>query len=225
MSTGSGRVNQKERTRRAIVAAAAELIGAGVIPSVSRAAEEALVSPATAYRYFPDQQSLIAAAAADAPASMADWSVPQLSSGSDPVARAEEATRGLVGRIRQREPLVRAVMGTSLLRSIDTTAPREEATAMRPGFRRAWIEAVLEPCVATLRAEDRRLLTLALGVCISSEALIALEDVMGTEPDEALDVLAWMARTLTHAVVMATPEPAAAKPIPGRSGKGATRRR
>src|SRR5438067_11789036 len=126
MSTSSERVNervnQKERTRRAIVAAAADLIAAGVIPTVSRAAEEALVSTATAYRYFPDQQSLIAAAAADARAGMADWSAPQLSSTSDPVERVDEATRVLVGMIHQREPLVRAIMGTSLLRSVDGTS-------------------------------------------------------------------------------------------------------
>lgn len=212
MSTGSGRINQKERTRRAIVAAAADLIAAGVLPTVSRAAEEALVSTATAYRYFPDQQSLIAAAAADARTGMADWGAPDLASGSDPVERVDEATRALLGRIIGREPLVRAVMGTSLLRSVDGASARTESNAMRPGFRRAWIEAALEPCAKGMDAADRRLLTLALGVCISSDALIALEDVMGIDPNEAVEVLAWMSRTLTRATIAAKEKPSSARP-------------
>ena len=55
----AGRANQKQRTRTAIVAAARSLIGAGpevTMPAVARAA---LVSEATAYRYFPDLVSLL----------------------------------------------------------------------------------------------------------------------------------------------------------------------
>ena len=73
MSTMSdGRQNQKERTRRAIVAAAAKLIAAGTLPSMSAVADEALVSTATAYRYFPDLPSLLSAALRDAYAGMGD---------------------------------------------------------------------------------------------------------------------------------------------------------
>ena len=55
----TGRVNQKARTRAAIVRAAADLARDGAeitMPSVARAA---LVSEATAYRYFPDLVSLL----------------------------------------------------------------------------------------------------------------------------------------------------------------------
>ena len=159
---------------------------------------------------------------------MADWSAPQLSSTSDPVERVDEATRVLVGMIHQREPLVRAIMGTSLLRSVDGTSPRTDATAMRPGFRRNWIEAALEPCKGRMSKKNGRLLTLALGVCISSEALVALEDVMGTEPDEAIDVLAWMARTLTQAIVPTVEPHSSPSPSPkaarARRKPGAPRR-
>ena len=55
----SGRVNQKRRTRSAIVAAAQAIVERGETPTVAQAANDALVSRTTAYRYFPTQESLL----------------------------------------------------------------------------------------------------------------------------------------------------------------------
>ena len=51
--------NQRNRTRAAIIEAATALMREGKPPSVAEAAERALVSWATAYRYFPTQESLL----------------------------------------------------------------------------------------------------------------------------------------------------------------------
>ncbi|HEY6523310.1 MAG TPA: hypothetical protein VIY10_06030, partial [Solirubrobacteraceae bacterium] len=48
-----GRVNQKRRTRTAIIAACQELITAGAEINMPAVARAALVSEPTAYRYFP----------------------------------------------------------------------------------------------------------------------------------------------------------------------------
>src|SRR5262249_15322283 len=61
----TGRVNQKRRTRAALVEAAKQLVGEGVTPTVAQAAEAALVSRTTAYRYFPTQDSLLLELAVD----------------------------------------------------------------------------------------------------------------------------------------------------------------
>jgi AcrR family transcriptional regulator len=58
----TGRRNQKARTREALVAAARELLGRGVTPTVEEAAAHAAVSRTTAYRYFPNQRALVGAA-------------------------------------------------------------------------------------------------------------------------------------------------------------------
>ena len=60
----TGRVNQKRRTHDAIVRAAAELIGTGRDVTMPEIAQAALVSEATAYRYFPDLPSLLQEAVA-----------------------------------------------------------------------------------------------------------------------------------------------------------------
>ena len=51
--------NQRYRTRAAIIEAATALLREGRPPTVAEAAERALVSRATAYRYFPTQESLL----------------------------------------------------------------------------------------------------------------------------------------------------------------------
>ena len=57
-----GRTAQKARTRRAIVEAAVELIEQGESATVEAAAGRAGVARGTAYRYFPNQGALLAAA-------------------------------------------------------------------------------------------------------------------------------------------------------------------
>jgi len=209
-TTSGGRQNQKERTRRAIVAAAAKLIAAGTMPSMSEVADEALVSTATAYRYFPDQLSLLSAALRDGYAGMGGRFQPDIGTESDPERRVDVATEGLLRRIIDREALVRTVMALSLLRSVDGTTPRGEAVGLRPGFRREWIDEALRPVENKIDPGNLRLLKLALGAVMSSEALFALEDVMGVGPDEAIEVCRWMGRTLTAAVIKAdVPGPAA----------------
>src|SRR5690242_18637912 len=55
----NGRSRQKQRTKAALVAAARELVGEGVSPTVEDAAARAGISRTTAYRYFPSQRALL----------------------------------------------------------------------------------------------------------------------------------------------------------------------
>ncbi|HVW17740.1 MAG TPA: TetR family transcriptional regulator [Solirubrobacteraceae bacterium] len=198
----AGRHNQRERTRRAIVAAAARLIEEGSLPSTAEVAEAALVSPATAYRYFPDNLGLLGAALQDASSGLAARFAPDLDDApEDPLARAEEAAGAYLERIASRERLIRGVIALSLLRSVDAAAPSEAAAEVRPGFRRAWIDEALRPLRGQVPRARLRRLELALGVIMGPEALIALRDTMGAEPEEAAAVCRWMARALTAATL------------------------
>jgi AcrR family transcriptional regulator len=59
----SGRTRQKQRTRNELIASARELIArGGAAPTVEQAAAAAAISRTTAYRYFPSQRALLAAA-------------------------------------------------------------------------------------------------------------------------------------------------------------------
>ena len=59
--TTGGRTRQKSRTRDAILRATREHLARGENPTVEQAADEAQVSRATAYRYFPNQRELLVA--------------------------------------------------------------------------------------------------------------------------------------------------------------------
>ena len=55
----TGRANQKKRTRMAIIEACREIIRSGAPVAMPDVARAALVSEATAYRYFPDLAALL----------------------------------------------------------------------------------------------------------------------------------------------------------------------
>src|SRR3981081_3724640 len=59
LSRGGMRHRQKNRTRKALLNAAAELGRQARQPTIAEGAEVGEVSRATAYRYFPTQESLL----------------------------------------------------------------------------------------------------------------------------------------------------------------------
>ena len=63
----------RARTKRTMLDAAMRLMQEGLIPSVTDVAEEAQVSRATAYRYYPTQAALIQAAVDEALGPILAW--------------------------------------------------------------------------------------------------------------------------------------------------------
>ena len=193
--TGTGRTNQKQRTRTAIVAAARELIGTGVEVTMPAIARAALVSEATAYRYFPDLPSLISEALAGA------WPPPaealaSVADSVDPVERIAFACEYLLRGVLARQGAVRAM--------ISATVTRPENATARPGIRFGLIDHALRPLEGTLGMTDPEAyaqLKLGLAVVVSAEALFALTDLCGLDPDEAIASVVRTATTLTQAAV------------------------
>ncbi|MEU9477960.1 TetR/AcrR family transcriptional regulator [Streptomyces sp. NPDC048191] len=194
---GAGRINQKKRTRRAIVEAARDLIGTGADVTMPAIARAALVSEATAYRYFPDLPSLISEALAGTWPAPADALRPVADS-ADPVERVACACEFLLRGILARQGAVRAM--------IAATVTRPESVKARPGIRFGLIDHALEPLKGTLRAADLDAFTQLerdLAVVVSAEALFSLTDLCGLTPDEAVASAVRTATTLTEAALRA----------------------
>ncbi|WP_406263572.1 TetR/AcrR family transcriptional regulator [Streptomyces sp. NBC_00191] len=195
--TDTGRSNQKKRTRTAIVDAARELIGTDgevTMPAIARAA---LVSDATAYRYFPDLPSLIGEALSGVWPAPADALRPVADS-RDPVERVAFACEFLLRGVLVRQGAVRAM--------IAATITRPEAARERPGIRFGLIDQALLPLEDTLGAADPGAfaqLKRDLAVVVSAEALFSLTDLCGLAPDEAVASAVRTATTLTEAAVRA----------------------
>ena len=186
----SSRVNQKERTRQAIVAATRELIRAGGEVTMPAVAKSALVSEATAYRYFPDLASLLREALTGV------WPSPEtalapVAGSDDPVERVACATEALLRHVLSYQGAVRAM--------IAATITRPDQAAMRPGHRFGLIDAALRPLadgtagLAQLKRD--------LAIVISAEALFTLTDLCGLSPEDAIASAVHTARTLTQAAI------------------------
>jgi AcrR family transcriptional regulator len=190
----SGRANQKTRTRRAIVDACRELVRTGSDVTMPEVARRALVSEATAYRYFPDLTSLLAETIDGLWPSPAEALRPVASS-DDPVERVRFACEFLLRGVLSYQGAVRAM--------ISGTITRPGLAPGRPGIRFGLIDHALAPFgdgadLAQLRRD--------LAVTVSAEALFTLLDLCGLSPDEAIASAAQTAATLTAAAFQRTPE-------------------
>lgn len=190
----TGRTNQKARTRNALVTAGRELLAEGVTPTVEQAADRAAVSRTTAYRYFPNQRTLLLATfpELDAPSLLGD-DAPE-----DPVARLMLAVERFLDRTIEHEAVGRAHLRLSL-----DPAGAGEDLPLRKGRAIGWFEDALEPLRDELGEARLRRLVLALRTATGIEALVWLTDVAGLGRDEAREVMRWSARALTESAIAA----------------------
>ena len=192
---GGRRSNQKLRTRNAIIAATRELIRGGGPVTMPEVAQAALVSEATAYRYFPDLGSLLRESLTGLLPDPAEAMAPVAGS-ADPVERVEFATRFLLGHVLSYQGAVRATMSSAILRS--------EEAVIRPRLRFGLIDRALAPLEEAAGPESAQQLTQLkrdLALVVAAEALFTLTDLCGLPPDEAIDSAVHAARALTRAAV------------------------
>lgn len=201
MRLNTGRSNQKERTRTAIVIAAREAIASGAEIAMPDVAKRALVSEATAYRYFPDLASLLREALAgiwDSP----EHAMEPVAGSDDPVERIGFATEVLLREVLTHQAAVRALIAASVTKPAATAG-------VRPGRRIGLIDEALRPLNATLalrQPAEFEQLKRALAIVVSAEALFSLTDLLGLAPDAAVASVAATARSLTAAAIAsATP--------------------
>jgi AcrR family transcriptional regulator len=197
MHLHTGRSNQKERTRTAIVTAAREAIASGGEITMPDVARRALVSEATAYRYFPDLASLLREALAGIWDSPEHTMAPVAGSG-DPVERIGFATEVLLREVLAHQGAVRALIAASIT--------RPAAAGVRPGRRIGLIDEALRPLNATMavrRPAQFEQLKRGLAVVVSAEALFTLTDLVGLAPEEAVASAVRTARSLTAAAIAA----------------------
>jgi AcrR family transcriptional regulator len=197
----SGRTNQKLRTRRAIIDSAAELVRENRTPTVAEAAERALVSRATAYRYFPSQQSLLIELQADASQPSPDAVLAEV--GGDVEARVEAITRALARMILDDEAFFRNQI--RVIQELWFAARGDPSVPVREGRRLLFIDKALEPVVGQLSADSQQRLREALAVVVGVEAVISLRDVCGLGPQATEDVLAWTATSIVRAAMSGAP--------------------
>ncbi len=177
------RENQRARTRRSILDATAALLDEGrADPSIDEIADRALVSRATAYRYFES-------------ASDAVWQVVSDRSLTPP----EEALAGAGDDVTERLLRVEKVVNDYLFGDPNGTRAFERAVLGRaldgsgtPDDRAArrlhYIDAALEPLAGRLSPHELELVRHALALTMGSQVVTTLLDTCRLDPAAARDV-------------------------------------
>lgn len=193
-----GRTGQKQRTFQALVTAAQEAVAAGHSPTVDDAAVAAGVARSTAYRYFPSQRELLAAAHPEtARTSLLPPDAPE-----DPTARLDAVVLEFTQLIVRTEAQQRTMLRLSL-----EEAKEGPPLPLRQGRAIAWIEESLLPLRSKWSPEDVRALALTIRSAIGIEALVWLTDIGGLSREQAVASMRWSAQALLRQAVASGPPP------------------
>ena len=199
----AGRRNQRQRTRKDLLRAASQLMQQGQHPGIEEIAATALVSRATAYRYFPNVDALLLEAALDVATPDAEDLFRDETS-NDAVQRVGRVDAAFAQMIATHEPQVRLMLAKSLERSVGGGAGDDVPT--RQNRRTPLIEAALEPAQQDFRPEDFKLLVRALAIVIGTEAHVVTRDVLRLSEREAATVRHWAIEALVAAARKHAPQ-------------------
>jgi AcrR family transcriptional regulator len=196
------RLNQKLRTRTLLLRAASELLSEGKTPTVAAVADAAMVSRATAYRYFPSPEALLA----EVPLDLAAPTVDSLfgdGAPTDPEDRVALVQNALYDLSRDHESELRLFLRASIMRSLQD--PDGTGDPFRGARRVALLDEALKPLADELTREELKQLKTALAILVGGESLIVLRDVLRLDHDEARARAELAVRQLVRAARLRAP--------------------
>lgn len=192
----AGRVAQKRRTRNDLLRAARAIREAGGVPTVIDAARAAGISRATAYRYFPTHESLLAEASMGPLLDEVLDAVKKAAPIDDVVERVDAIFARLAPVMLRHEAELRSVLKLSLERSLQGDVDRDVALRSTRWIL-AWDDtlAPLRSRVSTTRyATMVRSLSALLGI----ETILVLFDACDRDPRRTVEALRSAARAMAR---------------------------
>ena len=192
----AGRPNQRRRTRKDLLRAAARLMKQGRKPNLEDIAAEALVSRATAYRYFPSVEALLVEAALDVAFPAAE-EVFGKDAPADPVTRLLAADAAVQAMMAANEAPLRMMLANTLQQVARGEAGGD--TPARQNRRSPLIAAALEPARGQFDPATFDRLGKALALVFGVEAFVVFKDVLQLDDAEAEAVRAWAIEALVAA--------------------------
>lgn len=187
----NGRTNQKRRTRDALVVAARSIVAEGRTPTVEEVAEAASISRTTAYRYFPSQRALLAAAH---PETAVESLLPD-DPPDDVAARLDIVVTAYTRAILDNESQQR----TMLRLSLEADPEERSQLPLRQGRVIKWLEEALGPLQPQLPPSEVHRLAIAIRSATGIEALAWLTDVAGLSREDATALMRWSAQAMLDA--------------------------
>ena len=192
----AGRENQRRRTRKDLLEAADRLLKQGRRPTLEEVAEEAMISRATAYRYFPGIEALLIEAAVDVVFPDAE-ALFEGDASDDPVGRLERADAAVQKMIVENEAALRAMLSQTVLHG--AADADDGGLPIRQNRRTPLIEAALAPARRQFRPSSLDMLQKALALVIGTETQVVCRDVLQLSEVDARQLRRWMIRALVDA--------------------------
>ncbi|MBB4351233.1 MULTISPECIES: TetR/AcrR family transcriptional regulator [Rhizobiaceae] len=183
--TGSGRINQKKRTRAELLKTARKMIEDGMSFSVADVADASGISRATAYRYFSKPDDILREAALDAVAEQVQLS-DEVSNNGTVEQRLDEMVGRIFRMVAENESVFRAFLAASVT---DDQIPRT-------GRRLPWLSEALQPIEEKLSKPAYETLLAGLSLLTGIEAIIVLRDVCAMDIDRGEKVVRWSAQAM-----------------------------
>lgn len=216
MEAARGRSNQRRRTRKDLLEAAARLVRQGRKPSLEEIAEEARVSRATAYRYFSNPEAVLVEATLEIAMPLAEELFRDVAD-ADPISRMQLVDTVVHDVILANETSLRAMLVHTIQRAM-SDVPAGEAP-LRQNRRLPLIEAALKPARGRFSAQTLATLSKALALIVGTEGMIVIKDVLQLDDADARNVKRWAIRALIEAAMRDAP----AMPSPGKRHESAPR--
>ena len=166
------------------------------------AAERALVSLATAYRYFGSAEELWADAAVYGTSGLVDWDALQNAieaCGDDVEARVDAMTRGMGWVLVDNASLARQSAKASLERWFAQQGTDDAHRPVRPSERVQWIALALEPLRTTLEDFEVDSIAEGLAFVVGAEAAVTALDVLHLSPEAGKERMLVTARWVVRA--------------------------
>ncbi len=181
-----------------MIEATTRLVREGDSPSVTEVADAAGVSRATAYRYFPTQESLLAEVIVpELERALAEEALPK-----DSESRFGAAFTAIWSSNVTHEAAYRTILRRGLEHPPGESVEHEEAEearSIRAGRRVRWLRNALKPTREWIDEESFERLVMTMCLCVGIESLVVLRDVCGLKAEEAEEVARWAAFTLLRA--------------------------
>jgi AcrR family transcriptional regulator len=187
--------NRELRTRKDLLRAAGRLLKQGLKPSMDEVAKEALISRATAYRYFKNIEALLLEVSVDEAVSdpseifAKDRSV-------DPLARIDKAEASMHKVVFENEAQLRVFLARSIGRDLS-----DDSLPQRQNRRLPLIETALAPARDRFAEADYEKLCIALAMIFGTESMIVARDVLRIDEKIARKAKSWAVKALVQAAL------------------------
>jgi len=195
--TTNGRERQRLRTRKDLLQSATRLVKEGRKPTLEEVAEAAMVSRATAYRYFSSVDAILAESGLDMSIPSEDELFADDTS-TDAFERVWKADQA-INRVTFENHISARMTLASLLEQSVQTEGRDSDTPVRQNRRASLIAAALTPVRNQFNRADIENLAGALALFIGIEAMVVFKDVLRMDDKKSEKIRRWAIRALIAA--------------------------